>query len=294
MRAEDQRGGGSIATQRPYELLRDGARISVIGHPCLFRQGVEAQPIEQRPTEAADNAGLREMSMRVNEAGKNQRATPIGDRGFAMRGANRCVIPDRKNAAIGDRQSAIVVALKRAIFGEWVARCVQNHPAKQFDAVHAPATPDQKRVNVDAVTLMRAFSIVALLPLAVAMAADSPTIEPKDLAPRLGKSPQIAIFQVGVGYQYRANHIPGAVYAGPGSRPDGIDLLKSAAAKLPRDREIVIYCGCCPWDKCPNIKPAIEVLKGMGFTKVTALHIPTTFKADWIDQAYPVEHSDAK
>jgi thiosulfate/3-mercaptopyruvate sulfurtransferase len=140
---------------------------------------------------------------------------------------------------------------------------------------------------------MRAFSIVALFALTVAMAADSPTIEPKELAARLGKSPQITIFQVGIGYQYRANHIPGAIYAGPGSRPDGIDLLKSAVAKLPHDREIVIYCGCCPWDKCPNIKPAIELLKSMGFTKVTALHIPTTFKADWIEQAYPVEHGDA-
>jgi rhodanese-related sulfurtransferase len=140
---------------------------------------------------------------------------------------------------------------------------------------------------------MRTLSIVALSALTVAQAADSPTIEPKDLAARLGKSPQVAIFQVGFGYQYRANHIPGAAYAGPGSRPDGIELLKSAAAKLPRDREIVIYCGCCPWDKCPNIKPAIEVLKSMGFTKVTALRIPTTFKADWIDQAYPVERGDA-
>ncbi|MGA7236323.1 MAG: rhodanese-like domain-containing protein [Bryobacteraceae bacterium] len=139
---------------------------------------------------------------------------------------------------------------------------------------------------------MRAFSIVALFALTVAMAADSPTVEPKDLAARLGKAPQIAILQVGVGYQYRVNHIPGAIYAGPASRPDGIELLKSAVAKLPRDREIVIYCGCCPWDKCPNIKPAIQLLKSMGFTRVTALHIPTTFKADWIDQGYSVQQSE--
>jgi thiosulfate/3-mercaptopyruvate sulfurtransferase len=140
---------------------------------------------------------------------------------------------------------------------------------------------------------MRAFSIVALFALTVAMAADSPTVEPKEFAGRLAKTPEIAIFQVGIGYQYRVNHIPGAVYAGPGSRADGIELLKSAAAKLPRDREIVIYCGCCPWDKCPNIKPAIELLKSMGFTRVTALHIPTTFKADWIDQGYPVQQGEA-
>lgn len=66
---------------------------------------------------------------------------------------------------------------------------------------------------------MRAFSIVALFALTVAMAADSPTIEPKELAGRLAKSPQIAIFQVGFGYQFRVNHIPGAVYAGRDRAP---------------------------------------------------------------------------
>jgi rhodanese-related sulfurtransferase len=140
---------------------------------------------------------------------------------------------------------------------------------------------------------MRAFSIVALFTLSVALAADSPTMEPKEFAGRFGKGPRIAIFQVGFGYQYRVDHIPGAVYAGPGSRPAGIDLLKSAVAKLPRDREIAIYCGCCPWDKCPNIKPAIELLESMGFKHVTAVHLASSFKADWIDQGYPVEQGEA-
>ena len=38
----------------------------------------------------------------------------------------------------------------------------------------------------------------------------------------------------------------------------------------------------------------IDLLKGMGFTKVTALRIPTSFKADWVDQHYPVERGEAK
>jgi thiosulfate/3-mercaptopyruvate sulfurtransferase len=140
---------------------------------------------------------------------------------------------------------------------------------------------------------MRALSIVALFALAIVLAADSPTVQPKDFAERLAKGPQVAIIQAGFGYLYRADHIPGAIYAGPASRPAGLDLLRSAAAKLPRDREIVIYCGCCPWDKCPNIKPAMELLKTMGFTHVTALELPTSFKADWIDHGYPVEHGEA-
>jgi rhodanese-related sulfurtransferase len=143
--------------------------------------------------------------------------------------------------------------------------------------------------------MMRALSLAAFLALAVSQAADTTaTVEPKDLAAQLGKSPQVAVFQVGFGYLYRANHIPGSVYAGPGSRPDGIELLKKAAANLPHDREIVIYCGCCPWDKCPNIDPVIRALKDMGFAHVKALHLPTTFKADWIDQHYPTEKGEAQ
>jgi hypothetical protein len=140
---------------------------------------------------------------------------------------------------------------------------------------------------------MRALSILALFALTAALAADAPTVEPKELAASLAGGSKPAIFQVGFAYLYRADHIPGAIYAGPASRASGLDLLKEAASKLPRDREIVIYCGCCPWDKCPNIKPAVDLLKNMGFSKVAAMHVPASFKADWVDQRYPVEHGEA-
>jgi hypothetical protein len=88
---------------------------------------------------------------------------------------------------------------------------------------------------------------------------------------------------------YRSKHIPGAVYAGPGSSAAGLELLRTEAGKLPRDREILIYCGCCPWDRCPTVKPALALLQGMGFTKVKAIHLETGFKVDWIDKGYAVE-----
>ena len=88
---------------------------------------------------------------------------------------------------------------------------------------------------------------------------------------------------------YRAKHIPGAVYAGPGSRPEGLELLKQAVGKLPRDREIILYCGCCPWDNCPNVKPAMELLTQMGFTHAKAMFIETGFPKDWTDKGYPEE-----
>jgi len=124
----------------------------------------------------------------------------------------------------------------------------------------------------------------------IAFAAELTTVEPKDLAAQLqAKGPKAALFHVGFNVMYRSKHIPGSVYAGPGSKAEGLNALKTAAANLPRDREIIVYCGCCPFDRCPNVKPAIELLKQMGFTKVKALLVPTNFGADWVDHGYPVE-----
>ena len=136
---------------------------------------------------------------------------------------------------------------------------------------------------------MRAILLFLSIALAAISAADYPTVEPKDLTSQLAKGSKPAIFQVGPNVLYRSKHIPGAVFAGPGSQPEGLEILKSSVAKLPRSHAIVIYCGCCPWDKCPNIKPAFDLLKSMGFTHVTAMHVPTNFKIDWIDLGYPVE-----
>jgi thiosulfate/3-mercaptopyruvate sulfurtransferase len=126
--------------------------------------------------------------------------------------------------------------------------------------------------------------------LAVAAAAGMALIQPAELAPQLAsKGDRPAILYTGPNVLFRSKHIPGSVFAGPGSNAAGLALLKEAAAKLPRDREVVIYCGCCPWDRCPNIQPAIDALKEMGFTKVKALYLGTGFKVDWIDKGYPAE-----
>jgi rhodanese-related sulfurtransferase len=66
-------------------------------------------------------------------------------------------------------------------------------------------------------------------------------------------------------------------------------MLKAQAGKLPRDREVVVYCGCCPWDRCPNVKPAVDLLKQMGFGKAKVLYLGTGFKVDWLDKGYSSE-----
>jgi rhodanese-related sulfurtransferase len=79
------------------------------------------------------------------------------------------------------------------------------------------------------------------------------------------------------------------VFAGPGKNEAGLAMLKAEAGKLPRDREVVVYCGCCPWDRCPNVKPAMELLKQMGFAKAKVLYLATGFKSDWLDKGYEGE-----
>lgn len=133
------------------------------------------------------------------------------------------------------------------------------------------------------------FIVMAAL-VAAGAAPETALIQPAELASQLAaKGAHPVIFFVGPNLIYRAKHIPGAVDIGPASRSEGLALLKEATQKLPRDREIVVYCGCCPWQHCPNIRPAIEALKQMGFKRVKAMYIGTDFLADWTSKGYPVE-----
>lgn len=97
------------------------------------------------------------------------------------------------------------------------------------------------------------------------------------------------VIHVGFDVLYRAAHIAGSPYAGPASKPEGLAELKKAVAGQPHDRDIVIYCGCCPMEKCPNIRPAFAALRQMGFTHVRVLSLPANLKTDWTDQGYPVD-----
>ena len=129
-----------------------------------------------------------------------------------------------------------------------------------------------------------------LVVVVVATAADMALVQPRELTAQLaGKGVRPAVFMVGPNVLYRSKHIPGSVYAGPGQSAAGLAMLKAEAGKLPRDREVVVYCGCCPWDRCPNVKPAVDLLKQMGFAKAKALYLATGFKADWMDKGYAAE-----
>jgi thiosulfate/3-mercaptopyruvate sulfurtransferase len=135
-------------------------------------------------------------------------------------------------------------------------------------------------------TLSLAFALAAAEPW-----TQSELMSPAQLARRLNSA---LVIHVGFPALYHGAHIAGSSYAGPGAKEQGIQELKNRVANEPRDREIILYCGCCPWDHCPNIRPAFAALKQMGFTNVRALAIPTNLKTDWVDHGFPTAHGDAE
>jgi thiosulfate/3-mercaptopyruvate sulfurtransferase len=121
------------------------------------------------------------------------------------------------------------------------------------------------------------------------------TAQPADFAKELRqeKDPYPIVIYVGVRALYEGAHIPGAVFYGPGSTDQGLAELKKFAATLPKNSNVVLYCGCCPLEKCPNLRPAFTALKENGFARLRVLMLPTSFNADWVENGLPV-HQGAK
>jgi len=63
--------------------------------------------------------------------------------------------------------------------------------------------------------------------------------------------------------------------------------LRKRVKSLPHTQAIVLYCGCCPWSHCPNIRPAFKELSAMGFSNVKVLYVANNFGTDWVDKGYP-------
>lgn len=79
--------------------------------------------------------------------------------------------------------------------------------------------------------------------------------------------------------------IPHSIDVGPAK--DSLAKLRSTLLDLNRDAAIVVYCGCCPFDHCPNVRPAIALLKELHFTNYKLLNLPHNIKTDWLDKGYP-------
>lgn len=132
-------------------------------------------------------------------------------------------------------------------------------------------------------------------PAASAMSVSQDRLmQPSELVRLLqaGEGGRPVVFQVGSFVMFQQAHIPNSGFAGPGSQANGMILLKKFSAPLRKNQLIVIYCGCCPWNHCPNIGPAYKELHDLGFTNVKALYLAHNFGDDWVAKGYPVEKGE--
>ena len=116
---------------------------------------------------------------------------------------------------------------------------------------------------------------------------DPPSSDPADIGPAalkalLDQGLQPLIVFVGDEATYRVGHLPGAIRVTQGQ-------VKERFEKEPRDRMIVVYCGCCEGSAKGLSGIAVESLRAMGFTRL--FHLFGHLKG-WKDQGYPLERSE--
>ncbi len=114
---------------------------------------------------------------------------------------------------------------------------------------------------------------------------ESQLMNPADLAKMLNDPSAKLPLIISIG---PSGLIKNSVDIGPGKEKENIEKLRAELSKLPKDKEIVIYCGCCPFKPCPNIRPAFSLLNEMKFTNHKLLNLSQNLKVDWIDKGYPM------
>lgn len=70
--------------------------------------------------------------------------------------------------------------------------------------------------------------------------------------------------------------IKGSKWFGAVEKKENLKKLESFLKEVDKDEEIVLYCGCCPFHMCPNIRPAFSLLNEMKFTQHKLLNLPKT------------------
>ncbi len=157
--------------------------------------------------------------------------------------------------------------------------------------------------NLSTVAIAAAFALFAFAPtaahaqfaappLAASTVPAADLIQPADLN-KLLSGPAAArplILQVGSKLMFDQAHIPGSEYIGAGSQPDGLNALTTRVKTLAKNKFIALYCGCCPWGRCPNVGNAYKALRDQGFTNVKVVYMANNFGADWVTPGYPVAH----
>jgi thiosulfate/3-mercaptopyruvate sulfurtransferase len=143
------------------------------------------------------------------------------------------------------------------------------------------------------ITFVSTFAIALILFISLGVSAQNPTepwtqkqlLEPADLAEVLNnpEAEQPIVFCVGP-----QAIIKNSIDIGPTNNQGNLKKLEQQLEKLPKDANIVIYCGCCPFKNCPNVRPAFDLLNEMQFTNQKLLNLPHNVKVDWISKGYPM------
>ena len=100
------------------------------------------------------------------------------------------------------------------------------------------------------------------------------------------------ILNIGPRSMFSQAHIVGSEYMGAGSSEATQQKLRERVKPLPKNTEIVLYCGCCPWGHCPNVHPVYKLLHMMGYTNVKVIYITGDFGTDWVQKGYPVARGE--
>ena len=110
-------------------------------------------------------------------------------------------------------------------------------------------------------------------------------VEPAVLASMInsGRTDGVLIFNIGA-----VEDIKEAIHIGPLSKKENLEIFEVRLKKVPHSTGIVIYCGCCPFEKCPNVRPAFVMLQKLGFTNIKVLDLPANLKKNWIEKGYPM------
>ena len=117
----------------------------------------------------------------------------------------------------------------------------------------------------------------------------SDLIQPEDLAKALSlpEAKRPLLVHVGFPTLYRSAHIAGSRYAGPCGKPEGRDSLTALLKTVPKDRAVVLYCGCCPWEHCPNVIPAFRIARSLGLKNVKVMYVGQDLQRDWVNRGLP-------
>ena len=131
------------------------------------------------------------------------------------------------------------------------------------------------------------FAITAFIKIQTEPWTPEQLMQPEILAAIINDSTASKPMIINIG---PAGSIKGAIKVGPAKEKNNLDNLKNLLSGEDKKKVIVIYCGCCPFKDCPNIRPAFSLLTKMKFTNHKLLNLPVNLKIDWINYGYPMNN----